>query len=197
MASDDAGASYPDWWKQPDDMVGGVVPNIFVVAKTDRLALVLSRILAFPTGFIVNLAILAHRDYKLPDFHPSRVNRFTDFRENRPGWAARRPGGVLGFRFADGTAIASGEIGNPLQGTRSISEFATMTQPPEPFIACQGGGGHSRREDWSYWVAPLPPPGPVEVFVRWPAALLDESRIELDAEDIIDAADQASRIWDD
>ena len=58
-----------------------------------------------------------------------------------------------------------------------------------------GGGGGGRRYDMRYWVWPLPPPGPVAFVCEWPAFGIPESRAELDARLILDAAARAVESW--
>jgi hypothetical protein len=61
----------------------------------------------------------------------------------------------------------------------------------------RGGGGGPRRNDMTYWVFPLPPPGPLAIVCEWPAYGIEESRIEIDAALIIDASARAVRLWPD
>src|SRR6266542_2635382 len=58
-----------------------------------------------------------------------------------------------------------------------------------------GGGGGGRRYDMRYWVWPLPPPGPVAFVCQWPAHDIPESRVEIDARLILDAAARAIGLW--
>src|SRR5256885_6760927 len=46
-----------------------------------------------------------------------------------------------------------------------------------------------------YWVWPLPPPGPVAFVCEWPAFGIPESRAELHARLILDAAARAVELW--
>jgi hypothetical protein len=75
---------------------------------------------------------------------------------------------------------------------------AFFDPPPEPEPALfgppsrRGGGWHA-----SQWVWPLPPPGPVAFVCEWPVAGIPESRAEIDAQVILDAASRAQVIFSD
>jgi hypothetical protein len=49
----------------------------------------------------------------------------------------------------------------------------------------------------SYWVWPLPPPGPVTFVCEWPAHGIGESRADVDARLIREAAVRAVPLWPD
>lgn len=57
-----------------------------------------------------------------------------------------------------------------------------------------GGAGLLSRE-WTYWVSPLPPPGPLALVCEWPAFGISESKTEIDAQPILDAASQSIVLW--
>ncbi len=57
------------------------------------------------------------------------------------------------------------------------------------------GSGTQARFDQRYWVAPLPPPGPLPIAVEWPARDLAETRAELDGKAIVEAAARAETLW--
>jgi hypothetical protein len=48
---------------------------------------------------------------------------------------------------------------------------------------------------FSVWVFPLPPDGPIEVYVSLPAAAAPESRVVLDGAVVRSAAERARVIW--
>jgi hypothetical protein len=47
------------------------------------------------------------------------------------------------------------------------------------------------------WVYGLPPPGPLAFVVEWPARHIPESRVEIDAGLVLEAAARAVPIWPD
>jgi hypothetical protein len=54
-----------------------------------------------------------------------------------------------------------------------------VTGPPGTFVAGW---------DLRFWVWPLPPPGPVRVFCRWPVAEIEHAERTVQAERIVEAA---------
>ena len=58
-----------------------------------------------------------------------------------------------------------------------------------------GFGGGLRHRNWSYWVSPLPPAGPVTFVCEWAAAGIPETRASLDGQLIVDAARRSVRLW--
>jgi hypothetical protein len=47
------------------------------------------------------------------------------------------------------------------------------------------------------WVWPLPPAGPLAFVCEWPARQVGESRVELDARSVRQAAERAVTLWPD
>ena len=60
-----------------------------------------------------------------------------------------------------------------------------------------GGGGGGTAWDTEYWLWPLPPAGPFAFVCEWPARGIAESRAEIDAAAILEAAGRASTLWSD
>jgi hypothetical protein len=48
-----------------------------------------------------------------------------------------------------------------------------------------------------HWVWPLPPPGPFTFVCEWPARGIAESRAQIDAGSILEAAGRAVTFWPD
>lgn len=57
------------------------------------------------------------------------------------------------------------------------------------------GGGGGGAWDGEYWLWPLPPPGPLAFVCEWPARGIPQTRSEVDASLVCDAAEQAEIIW--
>lgn len=68
-------------------------------------------------------------------------------------------------------------------------------EPTGPLLVESGGGGGGRRYDFSYWIWPLPPPGPVTFVCQWPAYGIEESRAQIDARRLLDAAERSVELW--
>ena len=60
----------PDWWDEPDTVLGGVVTTQFVLARTDTLAMAVRQIVAYPAGFSLGLIVVARDGHMLPEDGP-------------------------------------------------------------------------------------------------------------------------------
>jgi hypothetical protein len=58
-----------------------------------------------------------------------------------------------------------------------------------------GGGGGMGAFHFGAWVFPLPPDGPLEIFVALPAEGMDEASVTLDGAAVRAAAQLAHVIW--
>jgi hypothetical protein len=85
----------------------------------------------------------------------------------------------IGLEFADGSSVTN---------IRGAEWGGSKPKPPK--LSTRGVYGEDRWEQ-SYWVWPLPPPGPLALVCEWPAAGISLTRLELDAQSIIDAAARA------
>jgi hypothetical protein len=68
-------------------------------------------------------------------------------------------------------------------------------EPGEVRLFERGGGGNEARRSVEWWVTPLPPSGPIAIVIEWSAVSPDPSRVEIDAEPIIEAAPHSQRLW--
>lgn len=168
-------------------MLPGVVAVELVIARTDEVAVCVSRLAAYTTGFEFELRTLAaprRHDLELDPmlFGPHR------HRLRKPGGQDALAEEMLrfGVQFADGG-----------KATNTGGFHHGEDPPPGPTMHSGGGGGGGG--DWrqSEWVWPLPPPGAVAFVCEWPAARIPLSRVEIDAQVILDAAARAQPIFPD
>jgi hypothetical protein len=90
-------------------------------------------------------------------------------------------------QFADGrTATNIGGHDRPVSGP--------VMSPLEG--GGRGGGGESRFHQ-GYWISPLPPPGLVGLVCEWPAVEIGVARQEINAQLILDAAENARAMFGD
>jgi hypothetical protein len=95
---------------------------------------------------------------------------------------------LLGIEYPDGrraSTLTDMRMQGP--GTQPDSEQLVLVQ--------QAGAGDDLSVDQSYWVAPLPPAGPVNVVIAWPGFGIRESRTVLDAAAIHAAAAHSQTLW--
>jgi hypothetical protein len=65
-----------------------------------------------------------------------------------------------------------------------------------PILVPGGGSGGGTEHRQSYWLWPLPPPGPVTFHLLWPDAGIAETSTSIDAAVFIDAAAAAETLWE-
>jgi hypothetical protein len=170
----------PAWFK-PDDVLGAGVAVGLLIGRNAEAAVAVTQLTAYQTGFEFTVGI---------------VTRLED-RRHRISWALHHPLDDdeplpddfvrLGLQFSDG-GVATNVPGRPFPDIDG--------EPTGPILLPDGGGGGGRRYDMTFWVWPLPPPGPVTFVCEWPAFHLSESRAEVDAGLILDASARAIRLWD-
>jgi hypothetical protein len=159
-------------WSQPKAEFPHVaLADAVILARTQEVAVAITAIWAFSTGFEFWMAARFQQDVPLiadVDDQPSLLMR-------------------IGVQFADGRRVAN------------------LGQAPEPSGSMPSGlllrpmsfGGSRLDRNRSYWVWPLPPPGPLTFAFEWAAFDIGEGRVEVDAQLIIDAATRSVPIWDD
>jgi hypothetical protein len=92
----------------------------------------------------------------------------------------------LGIQFSTGEKAANTQLWATGEGSSDVAG---------PIMKVRAGGGGLLSRDWRYWVSPLPPPGPLAFVCEWPAFGIPESRTEIDAQPILDAAGQSIVLW--
>jgi hypothetical protein len=167
---------YP--WEPPEAEFPGIVPiDTLLLGRTDRVAVAVTGLSAFSAGIEI--------------FVTARI---------RPGaghLAELRPGGPrdlagvrgsfrFGLQFSDGGKAAGSPGGGPPDHD---------SEPAGPVLYPFAGGGGPRSFVSRWWTWPLPPAGPLEFVCEWPAFGMTESRVGIDAQLILDAAQRNVRLW--
>jgi hypothetical protein len=143
------------------------VPNALLIAQTDAVAVAVEAIWAFKEGFEFRVkAIFRDRGPALEDEPDEQAMHF-------------------GLQFADGRKVAN--TGRAPEPAGSIA--AQLLLRPINF-----GGGIYRRNR-SYWVWPLPPPGPLTFVCEWHEFDIQEQRAAVEAQLILDAAQHSMKVW--
>jgi hypothetical protein len=174
----------PPAWDRPSE---GTVPwlvsiNAIVHQSADAVILVES-VAAYPNGFVINIGIRAN-----PHQPPQEVTG----RIHQAGMRFPR----IGVRFSDGQAAGhEASTRARLRPTHEVPKDAEGL-PTAAVVRMTGGGGGGGGWRFGAWVYPLPPEGPVEVFVSLPLAGLDEGKVVIDGAEIRDASQRATVVWD-
>jgi hypothetical protein len=165
----------PAWFAPPANVVPVVVPLGLVLARSDDAAIAVPAVQAYPIGLSLTLVV--------------RVRQ-------RPG--ARGPQHLmthdptsdqfvrLGVQFSDGRKATNlHRLRSPRAG-----------EPPAgPLLTLRGSSETDGAWDATYWLWPLPSPGPLLIVAEWPTHQLSEARAEVDADPILEAAALAVTLW--
>jgi len=175
----------PAWRHAPSGTLPGVVTLQLVLARTDRVAVCVTRLGAYPTGFELELVTMAcgESDSLDPFLFGGR-----SLRRGLQTGAALPPEKLrFGIEFADGTKATN--TSRPLgpQGD---------DPPTGPVLSPRGGSGSGDGNcRQSIWVWPLPPAGKLAFVCEWPDAGIPLTRHEIDAQLVLDAVSRAQQLF--
>ena len=163
---------------RPDGVLPTPVAIRLVLARTDEVAIGVIGLWAFPTGF---------------DFLVS-----VQLKEAVPGTSAASFLGALDGEPLDGEFLRLGvqfSTGGKAANTELRATREQSSNVAGPIMKVRIGGAGLLSRDWKYWISPLPPPGPLAFVCEWPAFGVAESRTEIDAQLLLDAASQSVDLW--
>jgi hypothetical protein len=169
----------PVWAGPPDNVIGAAAPLRVVLARTDEVAVAITGATAYPTGATLALAVRLRTPREHPDFFHAFLHR------------ARGADPADLFKF--GVQFSDGRKATTLHEHAAFAE----SEPAQPVLSPRGGGGGGRAWSWDLWLWPLPPPGPLVLVCKWPAQGIAETRVDLDAAPILEAAARAEELWPD
>jgi len=166
----------PPLWDRPSEgTLGAIVPVGEVVVRDETLIVSIDHLRAFPNGFGIEVVFLRHPDAVHRDHRPPIMDRTL--------WPR------IGVRFSDGRKAGTADGG--------LSAFGVPKDaagiPTEPVIHSMGGGGGETDFHMRAWVFPLPPGGPVDIYVE--VGELPEGHSTVDGALIREAAGRAQVIW--
>jgi hypothetical protein len=154
-------------WTLPAAELAKAGASALLLARTEVVAVAITAVWAFREGF---------------EFWVGAQFR-------RPGLAQQDSSDEqslhLGLQFADGRKVAN--VGRLPDRAGSVAGGLILS--PRSF-----GGGHWQKNR-TYWVWPLPPAGPLAFVCEWAAFGIPESRAEIDAQLILDAAADSIQLW--
>jgi hypothetical protein len=165
-----------------DAVIPGAVPAEVVLIRTERVAVAVGSVRAYPNGFEFTVHIRLRREDETSWLGHDPFGRHRPRRGTQENDDQLR----LGILYADG---------------RRAATTGEHWRPPDDgddgrLVLQQGGGGGSSRGcDWDFWVHPLPPGGPVTLVTSWLEHGIAESRAELDGAAIRAAARRAVTLW--
>jgi hypothetical protein len=172
----------PEWMGPPSNWLGAPVALQVVLHRSDQLAIAVTGIVAFRTGFM--FSVLTKATAVLEEMEPHWMWRHRRPREGLPDDLLR-----FGVQFADGRKATN--LTSRLHG---LDPDEAPDNGPVLSVRSGGGGGGSWKQ--GYWLWPLPPAGELSFVCEWPAHGITETRVAIDATPVIAAAEQAVVLWD-
>lgn len=157
------------WRGVPEDTHGAPLAFSAVVGHSTQGAILVTNVIAYPSG--VAITVVGTSRLNPSPFMPGRGRPHAPF------------GGIrFGVGLADGSKVTH-TFGPP------------SAEPAQYRLTMQGGIGGGRMQRISFWMEPLPPPGPMRFVCEWIEAGIEESSVELNAQHLIDAAQRAVPLW--
>ena len=155
-----------------------------ILIRGDSAVVELDVLRVYPNGFTINLFIVTN-----PQQERTRPG-FGMF--GGPGAEGMQRMPRVGVRFSDGRTAGREAVfgGSPFDVPKDA-----LGLPTEPIIRMTGGGGGSHGYHFGVWVYPLPPEGPLDIYVSLPALEESDKRVVLDGGAIRAAAERAQVIW--
>ena len=177
----------PAWVEPPADLVPGVVPVELILARTPQRAIGLTGIRAYPTGFVCTLHL------RLREVIPGEQSNFGAF--NMFGDSVDPAGEFADYYLRVGVGFADGRKATNLEQRHGFDEGPAPDPPTLRLVRWEGYDLLAWEVD--VWVYGLPPPGPLAFVVEWPARGIPQTRAEIDASLVLEAAARAIPIWPD
>lgn len=165
---------HDDWRRRhevPPNEIPVVVPLRAVLIRTPDVAVVLVGARVHSSGVLLDLRTVVRPGARLspsPLYHGAH---------NDP--ALER----FGVELADGTR------------TSTVLDWRGTDGVDEPVLDTRGGGGGSHEREQTYWLAPVPPAGPMTLVYGCPTVGVEEVSAQVDATPLAEAAAQVEALW--
>ena len=183
------GGALPPWSAAPDNVIPGAVALDAVMAASSKAVVLVSVPWACPVGFWYGLSIRLRepQPHGTPEIGPLFEPHGRDLESGSPLFGA-------GERFHFTLAFADGRTP---RFPGAITAPSPADPEPDDQIAHRGlmGKATAQRSYSTWWVWPLPPPGPLSFLCSWPAMAIGKTCVEMDSGPIRDAAARAIELW--
>jgi hypothetical protein len=169
--------SSPAWDRPSEGTLPGTLAVDAVLLENQDIVVALTHLDAFPNGFRINLVAL---------LDPRRAQELR----------ARAPGGPMMLMPRIGVRFADGRVGgrSAMRGRLDVPKD-DQGLPTQPFVGFSGGGGGTGGWHFGAWVYPLPPEGPLQIFVALPGPDPHEMSTVVEGSAVRAAAERARVIW--
>ena len=155
----------------PANQIPAAVPLNVVLHRSDDLAIALLALQVYSTGLTFDLVARA----RTGDIRVS----LTDLLFDRPRRSTEGQF-LLGVEFADGRRLSNAAHHGPETGA---------------VLEARGGGGGERAVRQTWWLAPLPPEGPLTFVLRCDALGVEETSTVVDGDAIRSAVADVVTLW--
>lgn len=160
------------WRGNSADTLGVPVPFSAVIAQNEEVAILVSGLVAFPSGFNMSVIALSRLNPPLSGFYSVAYGRHAGIE-----------GGLrFGIGFPDGSKVTDADL---------------FPRDGGPILRSTGGGRSGRAWHSGYWCEPLPPKGMLHFVCEFPRMGISETYLEMDSQLILDAATAAAPLWPD
>jgi len=162
----------PRPWDPPETEFPAIVPiSTLPFDRSEQTAIAITGISAYSNGFEIFVTRL---------IRPDALGLDEDPVPGAPrGILAERRSVHISLQLSDGRTVTSGTPHGD-------------TEPTGPILRPRGGGGTSHYQLMRWWAWPLPPSGPLEFICQLGTG---ETRVGIDAQLILDAAQRSIRVW--
>ncbi len=162
----------PRPWDPPETEFPAIAPiNTLQFGRSEQTAIAITGMSAYSNGFEFFVTRLIRPD--APGFGEDPVPGA------QRGMLAERQSFQVSLQFSDGRTVTSGRPHGD-------------DEPAGPILRSRGGGGSSHCLLMRWWAWPLPPSGPLEFICQLGTS---ETRVGIDAQLILDAAQRSVRLW--
>ncbi len=170
----------------PDNEFPVAVGAAAMLASNADAAVGVTHLEAFSTGFQFDLAVRVRQ--APPRLAGGGLFMLIDGHVHPGAQVSLEDRLLLGVEYSDGRRAST------VQDARRRGPNAVLSDE-ELVLVPEGGGGGDVSVEQTYWVAPLPPDGPVAILLAWPAFGMAESRTVLDGAAIRAAGSSSRVLW--
>jgi len=166
----------------PSGTLPGVVALELVLAQSGRAAVYVPRLAVYPVGFELDVVTVTHPE---ADSIDPLLFAAPSARGARAEERLR-----LGIAFGEGALTTN--VGGAAERIGAGEDGPLLVG-----VAGRDRGGRDGSWRRTFWVSPLPPPGPVRLSVAWPGAEIEPTEERIDAEEVLEAGRRAIVIFDE
>lgn len=165
---------HDDWHRRhqpPPNEIPVVVPLQVQLARTADLAVAVVGVLVHSTGVLIQLRAVVRPGSGLD------LMRLHTVPVHDPGAE------LLGVELADGRRAST------------VLDWRGVDAVDEPVLDARGGGGGPHEREQSYWLAPVPPAGPLTLVYVCSGLGVDEVQVTVNATPLAEAAGRVEALW--